>query len=230
MPVQLVLGVQLPDSATLSAFVGRTNADARAAVSELVEGRGERLFIAGSHDCGKTHLLQAACRAIGESGRRSVYLPLARIEASIGSLLEGLADMDCVCVDDVQAIAGDREAELALLGLSDQLRARGARLLAAGSAAPRELELTLPDLASRLSWGGVVYCRPLDENDRRLLLTSRAAQRGMEMPEATARWMIKHGDAEVAALMAALDTLDRASLSAHRRLTIPFVKQALGYT
>src|SRR5699024_3428863 len=118
MPVQLILGVQLPASATLSTFVGHTNADARTAVSGLIEGRHERLFLTGPEYCGKTHLLQAACRAIGEEGKRSVYIPLRRFESGIGPVLEGLAEMDCVCVDDVQAIAGDRQAELALLGLS----------------------------------------------------------------------------------------------------------------
>jgi DnaA family protein len=227
MPVQLILGVQLPDSATLAAFAGRTNADARAAVAELIAGRSERLFVAGPRECGKTHLLQAACRAVGEAGRRSVYLPLARLTQPLRPLLTGLAEMDCVCIDDVQAIAGDREAELALLGLSDQLRARRGRLFAAGSAAPRELGLSLPDLASRLGWGGIVHCHPLDEEDRCALLVSRAAQRGMDLPEATARWLVKHGDSGVSALMGALETLDRASLSAQRRLTIPFVKQVL---
>lgn len=229
MPVQLVLGVQLPASATLSAFVGRTNADAKAAVAEVVDGRSERLFLAGPAGCGKTHLLQAACRAIGDAGRRSVYLPLTQVAEPLEPLLEGLADMDCVCLDDLDAIAGDREAEIALLGLSDQLRSRNSRLLASGPALPRELGLALPDLASRLGWGGAVLCRELDDDDKRALLVRRAEQRGMDMPEATARWIIRHRAAEVPELMSALDTLDRASLSAHRRLTIPFVKQALGY-
>src|SRR5699024_1093313 len=130
----------------------------------------ERLFVAGPRYCGKTHLLQAACRAVSEAGQRSVYLPLAQIDSPVAALLEGLAGMDCVCVDDIQAMAGDREAELALLGLTDQLRVRGARLLAAGYAAPRDIGLLLPDLASRLSWGGVVQCRPLDLPDRHELL------------------------------------------------------------
>ncbi|WP_423823304.1 DnaA regulatory inactivator Hda [Salinisphaera sp. SPP-AMP-43] len=228
MPVQLILGVQLPASATLEAFVGATNADAKAAVAEIVAGRSERLFVAGPRSSGKTHLLQAACRAIGDSGRRSVYLPLAQVAEPIGPLIEGLGDMDCVCVDDVDAIAGDREAEIGLLGLSDQLRARGSRLLAAGPTVPRELGLELDDLASRLGWGGSVVCHPLDDADKQALLIRRAAQRGMDMPQATARWLVRHGDADVPGLMKVLDTLDQASLSAHRRLTIPFVKQALG--
>ncbi|MES1926506.1 DnaA regulatory inactivator Hda [Salinisphaera sp. T31B1] len=228
MAVQLVLGVQLPQSATLDAFVGQRNAHVKASVAELVAGRTERLFVHGPTATGKTHLLQAACRAIGDSGQRSVYLPLAQVGRQATALLTGLQDMDCVCVDDVAAIAGDREAEIALLSLTDGLRARGARLLAADAEPPREIGLALPDLVSRLAWGGAIATIELDEPDRQELLTRRAAQRGMELPDATARWLLRHhGEHDVPALMTILDTLDHASLSAHRRLTVPFVKQTL---
>ena len=83
-------------------------------------------------------------------------------------------------------------------------------------------------LASRLAWGGAIATAELDDADKHALLIERAAQRGMEMPDATARWLLRHGERDVPALMAALDTLDHASLAAHRRLTIPFVKQTLG--
>lgn len=227
MPVQLVLGVQLPASATLDAYVGAINAEVKAGVAQLVEGRSERLFLHGPAATGKTHLLQAACRAVGDSGLRSVYLPLAQIVDQAADLFAGLDDMDCVCVDDVAAIAGDRDTEIALLSLSDGLRSRGARLLCAAEKPPRELGLALPDLASRLGWGGAMACAPLDEADKHQMLVTRAAQRGMDLPDATARWLLRHGEHDVPALMAMLDMLDSASLSAHRRLTIPFVKQAL---
>lgn len=228
MATQMILGVQLPQSATLDAFVGETNAHVRAAVEQIVDGRSERLFLHGPAASGKTHLLQAACRAAGDAGDRSVYVPLAQVAEQAESLLAGLQDMDCVCIDDVAAIAGDRDAEIALLSLTDGLRAHGGRLLAADRQPPRDIGLTLPDLASRLAWGGAVSANELDDDDKLDLLVERAAQRGMELPSATARWLLRHGERDVPALMAALDTLDHASLAAHRRLTIPFVKQTLG--
>ncbi|MES1929604.1 chromosomal replication initiator DnaA [Salinisphaera dokdonensis CL-ES53] len=227
MATQMILGVQLPQSATLEAFVGATNAQVRAAVEQIVDGRSERLFLHGPEASGKTHLLQAACRAAGDAGDRSVYVPLAQMADQAESLLVGLQDMDCVCIDDVGAIAGDRDAEIALLSLTDGLRASGGRLLAADRNSPREIGLTLPDLASRLGWGGAVAAIELDDSDKLDLLVERAAQRGMDLPYATARWLLRHGERDVPALMRALDTLDHASLAAHRRLTIPFVKQTL---
>jgi len=228
MAVQMVLGVQLPQSATLDAFVGSENAHVKAAVTELVAGRSERLFVHGPSATGKTHLLQAACRASGDAGERSVYVPLKQVAEQVDSLLAGLQDMDCVCVDDVGAIAGDRDAEIALLSLTEGLRTRGARLLAADTNPPRDIGLALPDLASRLAWGGAIATAELDAEDKQQLLVHRAAQRGMELPDATARWLLRHGESDVRALMQVLDTLDHASLAAHRRLTVPFVKQALG--
>lgn len=228
MADQLVLGVQLPQTATLAAYVGATNARVKAAVEELLAGRGERLFIQGPAASGKTHLLQAACRAAGDAGERSVYLPLEQVGAQSPALLAGLQEMDCVCVDNIGAIAGDREAEIALLSLTEGLRTRGARLLAADRMPPGDLGLALPDLASRLAWGGVVATAALDDADKEALLTERAAQRGMNLPRTTAAWLLRHGARDVTDLMAALNTLDHASLAAHRRLTIPFVKQALG--
>jgi len=228
MTTQMILGVQLPQSATLEAFVGTTNAQVRAAVEQIVAGRSERLFLHGPEASGKTHLLQAACRAVGDSGQRSVYVPLAQVADRAEALLAGLQDMDCVCIDDISAIAGDRDAEIALLSLTDGLRAHAGRLLAADRNPPADAGLVLPDLASRLAWGGVVAATELDDADKQALLTERAAQRGMELPGATARWLLRHGERDVPALMRVLDTLDHASLAAHRRLTIPFVKQALG--
>ena len=229
MATQLILGVQLPQSATLDAFVGETNAQVLAAVEQIVDARSERLFLHGPEASGKTHLLQAACRAAGDAGDRSVYVPLDQVADQAESLLAGLQDMDCVCIDNVSAIAGDRDAEIALLSLTDGLRARGGRLLVADRQPPAELGLALADLASRLAWGGAIATAELDDADKHALLIERAAQRGMEMPDATARWLLRHGERDVPALMAALDTLDHASLAAHRRLTIPFVKQALGW-
>ncbi len=227
MSAQLPLGVELPQTATLDAFVGATNAQVRAAVAQTMVGDGDRLYLHGPRATGKSHLLQAACRAAANAGLRSAYVPLAQIAPQAVAILPGMQAMDCVCLDDIGAVAGDREAEIALVGLSDGLRSHGARLLIADRYPPAELPLVLADLASRLSWGSVYALAEPDDADKEQLLMQRAAQRGMQLPETTARYLLRHGERDVTSLMAALARLDRASLAAQRRLTIPFVKQAL---
>jgi DnaA family protein len=51
----------------------------------------------------------------------------------------------------------------------------------------------------------------------------------MELPDDVARYILHRGPRQLSELCRSLDTLDRASLSAQRKLTIPFVKQALGW-
>lgn len=226
--MQLPLGVELPQTATLDAFVGSTNAEVRAVIRAAVAGQGQQFYLYGPHATGKTHLLQAACRAVAEAGRRSAYIPLAQVEQRSTALLHGMQTLDCLCLDDIGAIAGNREVEIALVGLIDGLRANGGLLLVADRYPAVHVPVTLADLASRLSWGGTHLLAELNDTDKEQLLVRRAAQRGMQLPPATARYLLRHGDDDVPGLMAALAQLDTASLAAKRRLTIPFVKQVLG--
>lgn len=226
---QIPLGVELPQTATFNAFVGSTNAGARAAVCNAVTERGGQIYLHGPHATGKTHLLQAVCRAVAETGQRSAYVPLAQLGRDVSGLVAGMHTLDCLCLDDIGAIAGDRDAEIALVGLIDGVRVHGGRLLLTACYPADELPLALGDLASRLDWGGVYALAEPDDADKEQLLMQRAAQRGMQLPAATARYLLRHGTRDVPGLMAMLAQLDTASLAAQRRLTIPFVKQALGH-
>ncbi len=223
--VQLPLNLALPDTASLEGFVGATNAGPRAAVADLVASSGQRLFIHGPADSGKTHLLQAACQAVGDQGERAVYVPLAQLDANPGAVLAGLETLDCVCIDDLSAQVGDAGVEIALIGLIDALHARRARAIFADRLPPAALPVYYADLASRLGWGGALSLAEPSDEDKLTLLQNRAEQRGLELPASTANWLLQHGARGVGDLLAGIDQLDRASLAAQRRLTIPFVKQ-----
>src|SRR5699024_765081 len=101
--MQLPLGVKLPQTATLDAFVGVTNERVRAAVAALVHGHGNRLYLHGPAATGKTHLLQAACRAVSDAGRRSAFVPLRQMTTRATALFPGMQSLACVCLDDVGA-------------------------------------------------------------------------------------------------------------------------------
>ncbi|MER2890704.1 DnaA inactivator Hda, partial [Escherichia coli] len=101
------------------------------------------------------------------------------------------------------------------------------RLLITGDRPPRQLNLGLPDLASRLDWGQIYKLQPLSDEDKLQALQLRAKQRGFELPEDVGRFLLKRLDREMRTLFDTLDQLDRASITAQRKLTIPFVKDIL---
>ena len=51
--------------------------------------------------------------------------------------------------------------------------------------------------------------------------------RGLDMPEDVGQYLLRHHSRDIVELMALLQKLDKASMAAQRRLTIPFVRQIL---
>ena len=68
---------------------------------------------------------------------------------------------------------------------------------------------------------------PLDDDDRAAALRLHAAARGLTLDAAAADFLLKRVAREMSVLTAWLARLDRASLTAQRRLTIPFIRELM---
>lgn len=225
---QLPLGVHLSVQTRLEDFVPGANREALQGVLDHAEGRARGpLFLYGPRACGKTHLLQGLSRLAGETGRRSAYLPLGEAGLEAPGILEGWESLDAVCLDRLERVAGDAEWERALMRLYEGLSESGGSLVVAAASGPRGLDLQLPDLASRLAAGPVYQLAPLDDADLATALRRRLGQRGLELPDESARWLLRRARRDMHSLAALADELDRLSLSAQRRLTIPFLRETL---
>lgn len=228
--LQLPLGVGVRDDATLEGFWPGANQTLVAQIGKQLDESGEPfIYLWGAPGSGRTHLLQAACLEASERGARALYLPLGELGHFPPHMLEDLESLDLVAIDDLERVIGRRRWEEALFHCFNRLRDANRRLLIAADASPRALPVTLADLASRLGWGMTFHLQPLDDQGRLEALKLRAAQRGMVLPEEVARYMLHRGPRRLEEMMALLTRLDSASLSAQRKLTIPFVKKALDW-
>lgn len=222
---QLPLNIRPRDDATFDNFVARSRVGAvRLAVGSAVE---RLLFIHGPGDGGKSHLLQAACHACDGV---ALYLPLGAIsDMAPTGLLEGVEHSALICLDDLQAVAGDAEWERALFNLYNAVQSAGTRLVIAADAPPAALAIAMPDLRSRLA-SMLVYSVPSpDDEERQEILVARARRRGLAMPAEVARYIGHRAGRSLGDLMAVLEELDRASLTYQRSLSIPFVRQVMGW-
>ena len=220
---QLPLALALRDHATLETFEPGENALALTALARFLERGGDRLWLWGGEGSGRSHLLQAACHRVPASQ----WLPAALVLEDPEALLAGLERVALVALDDVDLLAGNRRAEEALFDLCNRLQAAGKGLLLAASGAPLSFSWSLPDLASRLAAAGVFRLQPLDDEGRARALQRRAAVRGLSLSDATARYILHRIPRDPASLFAFLDRLDAAALQSQRRITIPFVREAL---
>lgn len=232
-PIQLPLGIKLRDEATFDNYFAGANATVLAALQELADPShipAERcIYLWGAPGSGRSHLLQAACHRMAEAGAVAMYLPLREVLDHGPLLLDGMEELDLLCLDDLELLAGQADWEEAVFHLYNRIQQRQGRMLMSASAAPRGLGLQLPDLASRLGWGLVFQLQALDDEGKQQMLKMRAERRGLQLPDEVARYILSRGARGMNELFAALEQLDQASLQAQHRLTIPFVKRVMGW-
>ncbi len=228
---QLVLNLRLRDASSFENYFVARNREAVERLQRAVQNLGGApqapaswLFLWGEPGTGKTHLLEAACRAAQEQGQTPLYVPLADKADITPALLDDVELVPLVCVDDVDAIAGDAQWEAALFALYEHLRAQGGMLVLAARTSPAAIGLKLADLATRLSAGLVYQLQPLSDAEKVAALRLRALRRGLDMTEEVANYLLTRFPRDMHSLFALLDRLDTATLAAQRRLTIPFLR------
>jgi DnaA family protein len=238
---QLALGVRLRADAVFESFWPGLNSEV---VATLRMPSAAPLWLWGGRGSGKTHLLQAVCAAAGEAaagapaagapavgasaaGAPAAYFPLARSFALPPEALAGFERTRVLCVDDVDAVAGDLAWEKALFRLFNEAAELRTRLIFAAAAPPRQPDWRLEDWRSRAAACVVYQLRELDDQGRIEALRLRAAQRGLQLPYETSEYLLKRMPRDLRSLFEILDQLDEASLVAQRRLTIPFIRDAL---
>ncbi len=228
MQRQLALSLTLPENTSIESYLPASNQQAVADLCSCARGSGEPfIYLWGAEQTGKSHLLQAATQLADQAGRTALYLPLDQNTLLSPAIFDDLEQLDLICLDGVDRIAGQPDWEQGLFGLFNRLREQQKSLLVAARCSPLSLPIRLPDLVSRLSWGLCYQLQPLNDQDKIQALTAAAASRGLPVSEETARYILHHTQRDMGSLRRLLRQLDQASLEAKRGLTIPFIKAFL---
>lgn len=222
---QLALPLQLADHAVFASFYDRGNEALVATLTEIASGASTHgCWLWGAKSTGKTHLLQAVC---DKAGDRAVYVPLALFGDAGPGILDGLANRDLICLDDIDLVAGDPDWDSALFDLWNQVFDRGAQLVVSASTSPRQTSVGLPDLQSRFARLPVFQINALLDADLIAALQLRSQHRGLDLPDDAAQYLLRRSRRDMSSLYDVLDQLDREALRAKRRLTVPFVRDVL---
>ncbi len=222
---QLPLALHYPRDQRLETFIGAPDGALAQLRAIAVGASHDWVYLEGAAGTGKTHQALATCqrragrapadvRATGQRRR-----PRSCSARRAGRTRTGGAGR-------LDEVAGNREDEIALFDFHNRARAAGVTVLYTAQKAPEELGLVLPDLRSRLGQCVRVLLQPLDEEGRAAVLRERA-RRGLAIDEAAIEWLLSHTGRELGGLITLLDWLDRESLAAKRRITVPFLRQVL---
>lgn len=229
---QLPLDLRLSERARLASFVAAEGNTLVPILAQLAEGSAAaetQVYLHGPTATGKTHLLHAVCAAAHAAGRASVYLPVAewvgRERPEV--ILDGMQQLPVLALDQIETVTASLDWAQALFSLINGVREQGGRLVVAGRTAPEALVCALPDLRSRLTWGPVFRLDPPDEPKLKAILTRHAAERGLQLNEPVATYLLRREARNLPRLLKLLDQLDLAALTEQRALTVPFVKAQL---
>ncbi len=217
-PRQLVLDLPTrPALGRADFFVSPANELALAQVDAWPAWPSGRLAITGPAGAGKTHIAHVWAT-----------LSSAQILADPASLdLAALPGDAALAIEDVDRLAGDAAAEVALFHLCNHLAAGGGSLMISGREPPARWPIVLPDLASRLGVAAVARLEAPDDDLLAALLVKLFADRQLAVSPELIRYLVSRMDRSFAAAEKLVADLDRTGLTRHRPITARLAAEVL---
>jgi DnaA-homolog protein len=224
-PEQLALRLRGRSGASFANFVAvEANAATLHALQSWLRGPEFGIFfLFGAPGSGRSHLLQAACGELP-----AIYAPLAELHTQDPAILfEDFERMELICLDDIELVLADLHWCEQLFHLFNRLADKRRKLLISATQAAASVTCALPDLQSRLAWGGSFRLATLDDEGRQRALRLLASERGFALSDEVLTYLFAHYSRELGALVSLLDEIDKQSLARQKRITVPFVRQLL---
>ena len=229
-PQQATIAVAPPFLQRFDNFVVADNLEVVAGLKAAVcSERFAGLWLCGPHSVGKSHLLRASAHHCAQL-HRSVFIACEDVKLRIVAALEAAAQSGgLILLDDVGQLAGDEDLEYLLLAVYQGLVQTQGCLVVSHTTAATGLAFDLADLNSRMRSLLHYQVQSLDDEAKADLLRSRANHKGYTLDDAVVAYWLSHGPRDINALLTDLERLDRASLSRKRQVTVPLLKDELGY-
>ncbi len=228
---QIPLQLNLKEQNTFSNFFGEKNIQLTQTLKQVCQSKyytQERyIYLWGSAQSGRTHLLQACCHQTNTNGEQCFYLAGQQQQQLSPQILENLEHYKLICIDDVDRLLTNRQWEESLFHLFNKIKDQGTTLIISAPCAPTQLTNQLADLKSRLCSGLIFKLNHLHDEDKIKTLQQRAQSRGLKLTTEASQFILHNMPRDLTTLFATLDTLDKASLVHQRKLTIPFIKSII---
>ena len=231
---QLTLGVTLNAQQQLSNFCfSGAPALAQTLDQLLLNKQADSVYVFGAQGVGKSHLLQGCVLQAQEMGQQAIYISCSELikipSDQANECLAGLESNALICVDDIDCLLADPQWAQAWFHLYNKLMQQGHHLVMSAALNPRTIDCSLNDLRSRLQLANVFQLTDLDEVASGQLLQAKAKQKGLQLSNEQVAYIFSRSPRGLSHLLAVLDLLDSASWHEKRRITIPFIKQVMGW-
>lgn len=234
---QLSLGLELSNKLTLNNFITGQNEAILSFIKSLIFNTKKNnqpdytsdkcLFLYGPSGTGKTHLLNGICHQATNNQLSAIYLDAKTISAKQMNQLNDMEYLEVICIDNIDAINGSTDLERSFFNLFNRVYTTGASLIMASRQKPKQLDIKLPDLLSRLQWVLAYKINSLNEDDLIIAIKNKFSQKGFYVSKDVISFMLHRLDRKTTDIMDKIELLSNLAISQKRKITIPFVKKML---
>lgn len=230
MPEQFPLQFELQANQSFSTFYPGSNKEIISHLQTITSSNEQQIYLWGESGTGKTHCLQASCQEANKLNKTAFYLSLNPQILPDSSILEGLEAFDLVCLDNIDTICKDVHWEQSFFNFYNLHRDSNKQLIISAPCPPKYLDIQLPDLKTRMSWGLTLKLSSLTDEQQLQALIYKADALGFDVPINVGRFIMTHYARDLASLWTILDKVEQATLIAKRKISIPFLKQIMSET
>tara|TARA_B100000989_G_scaffold296189_1_gene278869 strand:+ start:383 stop:1081 length:699 start_codon:yes stop_codon:yes gene_type:complete len=226
-PRQLALQIQINERASLkNFFVSKNNNKTIQILKNILLGSNNefQIFIDDLGSNGKTYLLQAICNDFSYSENSSIYIPMLEAINLDPSILEGVSELNLICIDDIHLINKRSEWEIALFNLINECYEKECFLLLAGNI--NKLE-AIPDLVSRIKKMEILRLK--DINDDELLEATQAISNNLniKISDKNMNYLINNSKRDIKTIFRTLTKLERESLERKKSIGLNLIKEVI---
>ena len=226
-PRQLALQIQINVRASLNNFfISKNNYKTIQILKNLLlnSSNGVQIFIDDLGSNGKSYLLQAICNDFSNSNNSSIYIPMEEAINLDPSILEGVSELNLICIDDIDLINKRREWEIALFNLINECYEKECFLLLSGNI--NKLE-AIPDLVSRIKKMETLRLEAI--NDDELLQATQAISKNLniEISDKNMNYLINNSKRDIKTIFRTLSQLERESLERKKSIGLNLIKEVI---
>ena len=226
-PRQLALQIQINERASLNNFfVYKKNNKTIHILKNILLGsdKGVQIFIDDLGSNGKSYLLQAICNDFSNSNNSSIYIPMQEAINLDPSILEGVSELNLICIDDIDLINKRRDWEIALFNLINECYEKECFLLLSGSI--NKLE-AIPDLVSRIKKMETLRLEAI--NDDELLEATKAISKNLniEISDKNMNYLINNSKRDIKTIFRTLSQLEKESLERKKSIGLNLIKEVI---
>ena len=233
IPYQVPLSVDRPLPQRLDNFEVGANLELMTQLHNRYVDEFVGIWLHGEPGNGRSHLLTAL--SVDDKANQKIgFLVHGGLienfpEQVMQTLQLACQQAEYLYVDDLASLAGHQQAEELVFQAYQMLLGKQGAFIVADRLPATAVDFDLADLNSRARGLMHFQLQPLDDNSKRALLVHRAYERGYTLKDSVVDYWLRRGPRDLGTLLTDLEVLDRATLSHKQTVTVPLLKQVLGY-